>query len=118
MHPFVRLHVFFLLHKLFENAEGLACHEARVRGRMRFRKRNLKNPCRTLRVSCAAGDFLTVHSYDFDYSLIAFASFGQSLMEKLSLPMRSFPRQITLTTSPRVRTSSTWLMRSFAILEM
>ena len=40
------------------------------------------------------------------------------LMLKLILPILSLPIQITLTSSPSVRTSSTRLIRSFAILEI
>lgn len=41
-----------------------------------------------------------------------------SFMEKLILPILSLPRHTTVTLSPRVRTSSTWLILSFAILEI
>ncbi len=47
-----------------------------------------------------------------------FASFGTSLMLKLMRPILSFPRHTTFTTSPSVRTSSTRLILSLAILEM
>lgn len=54
--------------------------------------------------------------------LLSCGSFSQtwatSFMEKLILPILSLPRQTTVTWSPRVRTSSTRSMRSFAILEM
>ena len=39
-------------------------------------------------------------------------------MEKLILPILSLPRHTTVTTSPSVRTSSTRLILSLAILEM
>ena len=41
-----------------------------------------------------------------------------SFMEKLILPILSLPRQTTVTLSPSVSTSSTWLILSFAILEI
>ena len=47
-----------------------------------------------------------------------FLSAGTSLMEKLILPILSLPRQITVTLSPRVRTSSTCSILCFAILEI
>ena len=52
------------------------------------------------------------------FCLFYFSSAGTSLMLKLILPILSLPIQITLTSSPSVRTSSTRLIRSFAILEI
>ena len=42
----------------------------------------------------------------------------QSLIEKLILPILSLPRQTTLTSSPKVSTSSTCSILSLEILEM
>ena len=44
------------------------------------------------------------------YHSFYFASAGTSLIEKLILPILSFPRHTTVTLSPKVRTSSTWLI--------
>ena len=47
-----------------------------------------------------------------------YSSVGTSFIEKLILPILSFPRQTTVTLSPSVSTSSTWLILSLAILEI
>lgn len=47
-----------------------------------------------------------------------FCAFGTSFIEKLILPILSFPRQTTVTLSPNVSTSSTRLILSFEILEI
>ena len=41
-----------------------------------------------------------------------------SFIEKLILPILSLPKQTTVTTSPKVSTSSTWLILSLEILEI
>ena len=70
-------------------------------------------------------DLCTVHyaailSYFISYILMpcvltAYCC-ATSFMEKLILPILSLPRHTTVTTSPRVRTSSTRLILSLAIL--
>ena len=50
-------------------------------------------------------------------NIISYSS-TTSFIEKLILPILSFPRQTTFTLSPNVRTSSTCLILSLEILEM
>jgi len=59
----------------------------------------------------------TPYGVPLKITILDYAS-ATSFIEKLIRPILSLPKQTTVTTSPNVRTSSTWLILSLEILEM